>query len=265
MSKFLLRSFVPGWCLLCFCITAYAQRAVIISDTAKQQIFRYNQLYWLADLHGKFTINDVKSAGFAAKFEVNKAVTPTTTDPNAAYWYRFKIKHDPQSRNNWIIEFFDQTIDSISVYSPGKNNNYKVTLLGSSRPFQARFYQHKNFTLNIDNSIPGEQVYFVRIKSHQPVNVIMVLRSVSWFITYALEEYFFFGVFYGMILVFGLYNLMMFIAIRQRQYLYYVAYNLSIGLYEMCADGIAYQYGWTGSPVWNHNAYGIALFSASIF
>jgi len=81
----------------------------------------------------------------------------------------------------------------------------------------------------------------------------------------ALEEYFFFGIFYGMILVFGLYNLMMFIAMRQRQYLYYVAYNLSIGLYEMCADGIAYQYVWPGSPMWNHNAYGVALFAASIF
>ena len=93
----------------------------------------------------------------------------------------------------------------------------------------------------------------------------MVLRSVNWFISYALDEYFFFGIFYGMILVFGLYNLMMFIAMRQKQYLYYIAYNLSIGLYEMCADGIAYQYIWPSSPVWNHNAYGVALFSASVF
>jgi hypothetical protein len=94
--------------------------------------------------------------------------------------------------------------------------------------------------------------------------VIIVLRSVNWFISYALDEYFFFGIFYGMILVFGLYNLMMFIAMRQKQYLYYIAYNLSIGLYEMCADGIAYQYIWPDSPIWNHNAYGVALFSASI-
>jgi len=164
-----------------------------------------------------------------------------------------------------MLEFFDQTIDSIAVYSPDKNNHYKATLLGSSRPFSARLYQHKNFGLNLDNSLSGSQIYYVRIKSHQPVNVIMVLRSVNWFITYALDEYFFFGIFYGMILVFGLYNLMMFIAMRQRQYLYYVAYNLSIGLYEMCADGIAYQYVWPGSPMWNHNAYGVALFSASIF
>src|SRR5947199_165604 len=116
MSKFLLRFFLSAPFLVCFAITANAQRAVIISDTAKQQIFRHDQLYYLEDLHGSLTINDVKGAGYADKFKVNQTATPTTTDPTPAYWYRLKIKHNPQSRNNWIIEFFDQTIDSIAVY-----------------------------------------------------------------------------------------------------------------------------------------------------
>jgi two-component system, sensor histidine kinase LadS len=242
----------------------YAQIAVKISDTAKQQIFRYNEVDYLQDIHNSLTLNQIKSSAFINQFKVNIDATPETNDPGVTYWYRIKIRHNPQSKNNWILEFFDQTIDSITVYSPDKKNNYSATFLGSSRPFTARMYQHKNFSLNLNNSLSGSQLYYIRIKSHRPVNVIMVLRSVNWFISYALDEYFFFGVFYGMILVFGLYNLMMFIAMRQKQYLYYIAYNLSIGLYEMCADGIAYQYIWPGSPIWNHNAYGVALFSASI-
>ena len=191
--------------------------------------------------------------------------TPVTGNTASAYWYRIHIKYNTGSKNTWILEFFDQTIDSITVYSPAKNNTYSVTLLGSNRPFTARLYQHKNLSLNIDNTHDGEGTYYIRIKSHQSANVIIVLRSVRWFITYALDEYFLFGIFYGMILVFGFYNLIMFIAIGQRQYLYYIVYNISIGLYEMCADGIAYQYIWPLSPGWNHYAYGIALFLASIF
>ena len=266
MNKLLPRFFIPAFLfLLVTAITAKAQVAVNISDKLKQQIFRFSEIDCFEDMHSSFAITQIKSAAFVDKFKVNKQATPITADPGTAYWYRVKINHNPQSRNNWILEFFDQTIDSIAVYSPDKNQNYTTTLLGSSRPFSARFYQHKNFSLNLNSSLSGEYLYYIRIKSHQPVNVIMVLRSVNWFITYALDEYFFFGIFYGMILVFGLYNLMMFIAMRQRQYLYYIAYNLSIGLYEMCADGIAYQYIWPGSPMWNHNAYGVALFSASIF
>ena len=266
MNKFLSGIFSAACVFFSFCADiTYGQSSVNICDTSKQQIFRYKEIDCLEDNKSNLTINQVINDAFANKFRVNTEPTPQTKEPNTAYWYRIKINHNPKTRNSWILEFFDQTIDSIAVYSPDKNNHYKATLLGSSRPFSERLYQHKNFSLNLDKSLSGPQVYYVRIKSHQPVNVIMVLRSVSWFITYALDEYFFFGIFYGMILVFGLYNLMMFIAMRQRQYLYYVAYNLSIGLYEMCADGIAYQYVWPGSPMWNHNAYGVALFSASIF
>nr|MCS3814301.1 hypothetical protein [Mucilaginibacter sp. X4EP1] len=264
MVKLLLRFLIPLWACLA-CTKVCAQVTVAIADSAKQQIFRYGQVSYLMDVHNNLTFNQVKNPFFDVKFKTNRDATPATTDPNVTYWYRIRIMHNPQSRNNWILEFFDQTIDSIAVYSPDKQGSYSATFLGSSRPFAARMYHHKNFSLNLNSGLTGVQVYYIRIKSHQPVNVIMVLRSVNWFISYALDEYFFFGIFYGMILVFGLYNLMMFIAMRQKQYLYYIAYNLSIGLYEMCVDGIAYQYIWPGAPSWNHQAYGIALFSASIF
>jgi len=263
MCKLLLRFFVlAAGCLACVAKKGIAQVPARISDTVKQQILRYNQVAYLEDVSDKLSLNQVKSTG---QFKINNEATPATGDVNAAWWYRIRITTDPSSKNNWILEFFDQTIDSITVYSPDSHGNYSAILLGSSRPFSARLYHHKNFSLNISNSQAGTLDYYIRIKSHQPVNVVMVLRSVNWFISYALDEYFFFGVFYGMILVFGLYNLMMFFAMRQRQYLYYIVYNLSIGLYEMCADGIAYQYIWPGAPIWNEYAYGVAIFLASIF
>jgi two-component system, sensor histidine kinase LadS len=265
-----MRNFLWRYCFLAFaalfywCNPAHGQIAVKISDTAKQHIFRYGELACFEDKRN-LGIDQIKSQSFAGRFNLCKDATPGTHDPGLTYWYRVNIIPDPGTKNNWILEFFDQTIDSITVYSPDKQHHYSATVLGSSRPFSDRIYHHKNLSVNLDNALRGPQAYYVRVKAQRPVNVIMVLRSVNWFISYALDEYFFFGIFYGMVLVFGLYNLMMFIAMRQRQYLYYVAYNLSIGLYEMCVDGIAFQYVWPGSPEWNHYAYGVFLFGASIF
>ncbi|QEM06855.1 chromosome partitioning protein ParA [Mucilaginibacter rubeus] len=264
MFKLLLRSFI-GIILFCLCFsTGIAQTTVQISDKVNQHIFEYKQIVYFEDTTGKLGLDGIREAYLAGKFAVNHEPTPVTHHNNSAYWYRIKIGKANATGNNWILEFFDQTIDSITVYSPVKNT-YRATSLGSSRPFAARFYKHKNFSFNINSSQGPDDVYYIRIRSGHSVNVIMVLRTVSRFIGYALDEYFFFGVFYGMILVFGLYNFMMFIAMRQVQYLYYIIYNLSIGLYEMCADGIAYQYIWPNYPGWNNYAYGIALFSASIF
>jgi len=243
---------------------SYAQKPVTLNDTITQHIFSFNEIEGFEDKTGKLTIEDVRTPAFASHFVPNAIYTPKTSNLNGTYWYRVKIRHNYVTKNDWILEFFDQTIDDIEIYSPG-NNKYSLTYLGSNHPFSQRLFQHKNFTLNINSNLFGENIYYIRLKSHQPANVIVVLRSVTWFIHYALDEYFFFGIFYGMLLVFALYNLMMYFAIRQIQYLYYVMYNLSIGLYEMCADGIAYQYMWPNSPIWNQYAYGIALFFASVF
>lgn len=265
MFKLLLRSFI-GIIMFCLCFSTgvRAQNTVQINDNINQHIFEYKQIVYFEDTTGKLGLDGIHAIFLAGKFTPNQQPTPVTSHNNSAYWYRIKIGKVNATNNNWILEFFDQTIDSITVYSPFKDT-YRATSLGSSHPFAARFYKHKNFSVNINSNNGPDDVYYIRIRSGHSVNVIMVLRTVSRFIGYALDEYFFFGVFYGMILVFGLYNFMMFIAMRQVQYLYYIVYNLSIGLYEMCADGIAYQYIWPNYPGWNTYAYGIALFSASIF
>ncbi|MGY4536989.1 hypothetical protein ACVW0P_001403 [Mucilaginibacter sp. UYNi724] len=260
----------PGFLCLVFllngCLTPLkAQVAIPVTDTAKQHVFRYGEIQYYIEHGNQLNINRVSGPAFNNKFKPNLNPTPQLNDINATYWYRITLDQSIATKNNWILEFFDQTIDSITVYSPAAHNRYAVKQLGSNRPFSDRVYSHKNFGLNLDDDLRQRNTYYFRLRSNQSANVIIVLRSVNWFISYALDEYFFFGIFYGMILVFGLYNSMMFIAMRQRQYLYYIAYNLSIGLYEMCTDGIAYQYLWQMAPAWNHYAYGIALFLASIF
>ena len=266
MLKFLFKLFsITLMFACCLSRSVKAQAPVNIADTVSQHIFSHNEIQIFEDVSAKLTINDIDKPQFTKNFKPSVAPTPTTVDTYAAYWYRIRIRQNLNTKNNWLLEFFDQTIDDILVFSPNDNGGFNAVALGSAKPFGDRFYQHKNFSLNINNNANADKIYYIRVKSHQPVNVIVVLRSVSWFVKYALDEYFFFGIFYGMLLVFSLYNLMMFFAIRQRQYLLYVMYNLSIGMYEMCADGIAYQYIWPTANIWNQYAYGVFLAMASVF
>src|ERR1700739_4703733 len=198
MLKTIMRALLPALALLCAAAgIATAQDTVAISDTAKQHIFRYAELSFFEDATSKINFEQIQSV----KWQRNPMPTPVTGDPASTFWYRLNIKHNPDSRNNLILEFFDQTIDSVTVYSPDRTGHYTAMLLGSNRPFTARFFQHKNLSVSLSNNLTGVNTYYVRIKSHQSVNVIIVLRSVKWFISYALEEYFLFGIFYGMILV----------------------------------------------------------------
>ncbi|SEI54257.1 7TMR-DISM extracellular 2 [Dyadobacter sp. SG02] len=244
---------------------AYSQRVRAITDSEDQHIFVGEEIQYLEDTAGIYSLSQILSPPLNGRFVNSATNTPQNYHLKSTYWFRVKIRHNPESGKNWILEFFDQTIDDITAYLPDGKGGYSMRRMGDQLPFSEREYAHKNFELNIANDAQFDGTYYFRVKSHQTADAIIVLRSVNRFIRYALDEYFIFGIFYGMVLVFSFYNLMMYLAVRQVQYLYYVLYNLCVGLFEMCIDGVAYQYLWPNAPEWNQYAYGIALYGVSIF
>ncbi len=234
-----------------------------IADSSPQHIFTYNEIYILEDSKSAFTFKDILKAK-ENSFKPNLKSTPQNYHLKATYWYRIKINRDEQSKEDWILEFFDQTIDHLTVYIPDDNGVYQSHVSGDEKLYKNRTFAHKNFEFKLKKQ-PKTQIIYVKVKSRQVADVIIVLRSISWFIHYALNEYFLFGLFYGMIIIFSFYNLVMFLAVRQIQYLYYVLYNLSVGLYEFCTDGLAFQYLWPNAPQWNQYAFGVALYFVSVF
>ncbi|CAM4157823.1 7TMR-DISM extracellular 2 [Pedobacter westerhofensis] len=245
--------------------TARAQKVVAVNDSVEQHMFNFGEIEWLKDPKNSLSFKEISSTGFQKHFQTNLSSTPQTKDLKSTYWFKIRIRHNSLADKRFLLEFFDQTIDHVTAYLPRRDGSYQVKEFGDTFDFEHRELHHKNFELYIRNDNNETQAYYFKFKSSQIADVIIVLRTVDWFISYALDEYFYFGIFYGMILVFSFYNLIMFIAMRQRQYLYYVLYNLSVGFFEMSTDGIAYQYLWSSATHWNQIAYAFALYATSVF
>ncbi len=210
--------------------------------------------------------NEIRTQDAAGVFQPNTSYYPKNFNPPSTYWFKVRvIVSDSISKNQGLIEFFDQTINDITAYLPDAGGRYIEVHSGAGENFKNRLYRHKNFEFLIPDLSKGSYVYYVRIKSLNEVNFIMVYRTVERFINYALVEYITYGLFYGMILVFCLYNLLMLLATRLSHYLYYVLYIVSIGVYEMSTDGIAFQFIWPGTPALNEYMYGVSLYCMSIF
>ena len=242
-----------------------AQNVVSIDDKTPHHIFQYGELEYLEDPNNTITFADVLKPSVDARFKKSVTYTPKYYNNTSYFWYKFKIRQSTRSKTHWMLEFFDQTIDDITLYVPNAGHTYKTYKFGYKYNFAQRGYKHKNFTIDLQNNSDTVQTYYVKLTSAQATNVIIVLRDIHRFIEYALDEYLIFGLFYGMILIFSLYNFLMFLAIRQQRYLYYVLYNLAVGFYEMCSDGISFQYLWPNSPYLNQYSVGTALFLSSVF
>jgi hypothetical protein len=263
----MIKTFILTFLFICFSgLTAlFAQIPVNIDDEQPHHIFKYDQIDVFEDVKNNKTFADVSDPSFQNSFVKNQEVIPKNRHAGSVYWFRFRIHHSQNSVTSWILEFFDQSITNMELYVPDEQNHYKFYRYGTIHDFEKRPYLHKNFTFDLKNNSDKVLTYYLKLKAPHSVSAIIVLRDLRFFVGYALKEYFLFGLFYGMIIVFGFYNLLMFFVTKKRQYLFYVLYNVSIGLYEMCNDGIAFQYLWPSHPELNVYGFGIALFSSTVF
>ncbi|MBI1767861.1 MAG: chromosome partitioning protein ParA [Bacteroidetes bacterium] len=263
MPKIFNKFYLAFGSLICIACATFAQPVVPIVDSVDQHIFTYHEIEYVEDPAGKLSIEQISSQAFEDKFIANTRYKPENKNRKSTYWFRIRIKHNSQTGKNWVAEFFDQTIDHLEFYYPDKNGKHKRTVAGDEFNFDARNIWHKNFIIPLEILGDQEITYYTKVKSQQRADVMIVLRSQGWLFHYALDEYFFFGIFYGMILVFSFYNLLMFIAVRERHHLYYMLYLISLGLYEMSADGVGFQYLWPNWPAFNYYAPNLFLYFAS--
>jgi hypothetical protein len=242
----------------------HAQIPVSVDSTIKQYKFTYNEIECLEDATNKLTFDDVRALDH--NFKKNQLYFPINNNHRSTYWYKVKLRFTKSINNkSCIFEFFDQTTENVVAYVPDGKGNYVISHAGAGVNFDERLFHHKNFEFLIQNQAKGEYTYYFKLKSSTPIKVIIVYRTLGYFIQYALSEYLIYGLFYGMILIFSFHNLLMFMAVRKRQYLYYVFYILSVAFYEMSVDGVAFQYLWPNHPALNGYMYGIALYCVSIF
>ncbi len=235
---------------------------IIIDNNFSEHIIYGEELEVLEDPYKSFSIEDIISdSRINKKFVLNNFYAPKNSNRKAAYWIRFKVANISTSDKIWLLECYDQTIDSIQAYIPNGKGGYIKKEAGDNFLFSQRTFQHKNFEfLGPTNIGKDYHYYYLRFEANDPITMIVALRSINKFVYYGLNEYMCFGIFYGIILVISFYNLLMYFAMKNIQYVYYVLYVLSVGVYSASTDGVAYQYLWPSYPWWNQIANGLFLY-----
>ncbi|MFL5730910.1 MAG: 7TM diverse intracellular signaling domain-containing protein, partial [Cytophagaceae bacterium] len=122
---------------------------------------------------------------------------------------------------------------------------------GENFVFQEREYVNKNLIFSLPVPESGKlSTYYLRIYSKNYSSFNFRIKSANYFIYYITNEYYFLGLYYGILLIMAVYNLLMFFSIREKVYLYYVMYVASAIIITMTDDGLGFQYLWSNHPGW---------------
>jgi two-component system, NtrC family, sensor kinase len=240
-----------------------AGEPVVFRDSSRlMQIGASLELY--SDSTSKLTINDIVKQRFLPSGQE----VPNLQISAFTNWAKFSIKNETDVQR-LLLEVEYPTIDEITLYEVLPGGGYRTVALGQLKPFKERPYNHQNyiFPLEIPKGETREFYFEVRAGEQAQLPVYLGVETTMNFKN--TERNFIFGLYIGIILVMALYNLFIYISIRDTSYLYYVGYIICVGLTQASQQGYTFRFLWPNN-IWfaTHDTLLIPIFNgitAAIF
>ena len=216
------------------------------------------KVFYLHDPEGTLALEDVRSQAVATRFARTEGRFPNFGFTRNWIWLRFTVQSPPGPDRTWFLEIDYPPLDVIEVHAPMRDANgdmrYQVRKGGDTLPYAAREIQSNNYLFALDLPSGSVQTIYLRVRSESSVTIPLRLLSRTGLESARWSESFQLALFFAALLALGAFNLLLWFTLRNRSYLYYVAFVGMTAMAYFCYNGLAYQYFWPDSPVWNNRA-----------
>ncbi|MBK8394057.1 MAG: guanylate cyclase [Leptospiraceae bacterium] len=163
----------------------------------------------------------------------------------SAYWIKFQIENEQEEYKHWLLEISYPFLDKIHLYSPDATGDYSLQITGDTFPFSNRKIPNRHFILQVPLHKEKAYTYYLRIESKGGGNTYpAILYSPLKMVEKEHSETIILGIFYGVLIALFLYNIFLFISLRDRSYFYYLSYLFSQTFFFLSANGLGQEYIW---------------------
>lgn len=169
-----------------------------------------------------------------------------------SFWFKASIQTEDITTNQWLIEQSYSLIDNISVYIYQNGTLRDEWHTGDTLTFVNRPLNHAHFLFPLTLEPNSQYQIFIYAKNTEAMELPLKLIKFDVFTTLDNQRSVIDGIFYGFLIIMAAYNLVLFLNIRDKGYLYYVAYVLGMLLFFMSQKGLLYQLFFPESPQIHH-------------
>lgn len=184
---------------------------------------------------------------------------------NESLWLGFRIQPEGIDSELWLLTIQLATLNHVKIYTYNTvtSERWESRPVGLSYPVKQRYKpsRHMAFPLKLNRGEPLQ--VFMEIRSPNLVAVPLQLIKEHRFDIVSDVDLLALGVVLGTLVVMSLYNLSLFIFLRDPSYLYYTAYIVFASLYLEAMTGIGPYYLWPGKHWFTD--YGLLTFACLSF
>ncbi|GAA4280014.1 hybrid sensor histidine kinase/response regulator [Gaetbulibacter aestuarii] len=230
------------------CLSLHAQQPVYNIQNSKGQLYEYAQYTNAGNLD--LSISDVQHSSFL-KYKDLESENHSVGFTSDNYWVKFKIENNDASSKTYYLETGRPITDVVDLYqiNGAKISHFKN---GDDIPFSKKQVEHRSTVFKLDLPPQKAQQIYIHYKSDgETINLPLTLYSAEAFWINNYHQQMFLGLFYGILFLASIIYLFFYSSLKEKAFLYYGFYVLSIALMQLALDGFLHEYLFTSGGYFN--------------
>lgn len=161
---------------------------------------------------------------------------------SSAFWVRVVLRNGDDPQGVKLLELGYNRLSWVDLYVSDGVGGWIPSHTGNLRPFDTRAVADRNFVWPVQIPPGGQRLAYLRLQTTSPVFIPLRLWSAPAFFAHERTAYVQQAVYYGMALAMVGFNLLLFLALRDRAYLYYVLFVASMAFSIAVRTGLAKEF-----------------------
>lgn len=247
----LLSRILLGFFLLSVYLPAHSFEVAV----ANEKIILDKELSYYEDVNGLLSFDDIVSLTEQGQLTKSPGGTLNFGFTSSVYWVytSFTFSEEVVDKRSWMLSLDYAPIKNIDLYVK-KDNALAHVRSGTELNFKDRPVQYRNFIYPLTNDGDTNYSVWLRVKSDTSIQVPISLWANQPFFEYETFSSYGWGIFFGILIALGLYNLFLYVSVRDKAYIYYVLYLTGLSGVVLFLNGQGFQFIWREIPRWNHYA-----------
>jgi signal transduction histidine kinase len=207
------------------------------------------QMSHYLDATGTLSFTQIQSVEFTAL--PNPVKAPSYGFDPHVHWFRFTLANESNEKN-WRLEIPYAPLDEVDFYlepDPGSVWLHKVN--GDIFPLSQRDLPHRHIIFNFAIEPGQSKTVYLKVNTISSVQVPVILWTVEAFQVASYRTQLINGLFYGAMFIMALYQLFLFISIRDKSTGYYVLTLVSMANVIAFFQGYTFMFLYPNNPILN--------------